>query len=176
MLEAREVLLRRRFEAAIEDLTLARRGLDEPSVAGDERLATRRLGEATARCGGETGEIATAFRGIRGELANNGLLTPELETRLVGQIAAPLVAVVEGPLAALAEGCRGAAAGELEPADLAARADAALAALRAVLARMLELESFTEVVERLRGVIETQERIRRDTLERQRQRARELLE
>jgi hypothetical protein len=31
-------------------------------------------------------------------------------------------------------------------------------------------------VERLRGVIETQERIRRDTLERQRQRARELLE
>lgn len=109
-------------------------------------------------------------------MANNGLLTPELETRLVGQIAAPLVAVVEGPLAALAEGCRGAAASELEPADLAARADAALAALRAVLARMLELESFTEVVERLRGVIETQERIRRDTLERQRQRARELLE
>jgi hypothetical protein len=41
---------------------------------------------------------------------------------------------------------------------------------------MLELESFTEVVERLRGVIETQERIRRDTLERQRERARELLE
>jgi hypothetical protein len=41
---------------------------------------------------------------------------------------------------------------------------------------MLELESFNEVVERLRGVIEAQERIRRDTLERQRQRARELLE
>jgi hypothetical protein len=175
MLEAREVLLRRRFEAAIEDLTLARRGLDDPATAGDERLAPGRLGEATARCRGETGEIAAAFRGIRGELANNGLLTPELETRLVGQIAAPLVAVAEGPLAALAEGCRG-AAGEPDPAELAARADAALAALRAVLARMLELESFTEVVERLRGVIETQERIRRDTLERQRQRARELLE
>jgi hypothetical protein len=59
---------------------------------------------------------------------------------------------------------------------LAARADEALAALRAVLARMLELESFNEVVERLRGVIEAQEKIRRDTLERQRQRARELLE
>jgi hypothetical protein len=41
---------------------------------------------------------------------------------------------------------------------------------------MLELESFNEVVERLRGVIEAQEKIRRDTLERQRQRARELLE
>jgi hypothetical protein len=175
ILEAREVLLRRRFEAAIEDLTLARRGLDEPSPDSD-RLAAGRLGEATARCGGETGEIAAAFRGIHGELTNNGLVTPELETRLIGQIATPLVAVVEGPLAALAEGCRGAAAGELEPADLNARADAALAALRAVLARMLELESFNEVVERLRGVIETQERIRRDTLERQRQRARELLE
>ncbi|MFM7136476.1 MAG: hypothetical protein ACKO1M_05320 [Planctomycetota bacterium] len=134
------------------------------------------MGEATARTAGETGEIATAFRGIRGELANNGLLTPELQTRLVEQIAEPLAAVAAGPLAALAEGCRGAARDDVTTADLAARADEALAALRTVLARMLELESFNEVVERLRGVIEAQERIRRDTLERQRQRARELLE
>jgi hypothetical protein len=175
LLEAREVLLRRRFEAAIEDLTLARRGLDEPSPDSD-RLAAGRLGEATARCGGETGEIAAAFRGIHGELTNNGLVTPELETRLLGQIATPLVAVLDGPLAALAADCRNAAAGEVTPASLVPRADAALAALRGVLARMLELESFNEVVERLRAVIETQERIRRDTLERQRQRARELLE
>jgi hypothetical protein len=41
---------------------------------------------------------------------------------------------------------------------------------------MLELESFNEVVEKLRGIVETQEAIRRDTLKRQRQRARELLE
>jgi len=59
---------------------------------------------------------------------------------------------------------------------LALRDPAAIAALEAVLGRMLELESFNEVLEQLRGVIEAQERIRRDTLKRQRQRARELLE
>jgi hypothetical protein len=176
MLEAREVLLRRRFEAAIEDLAAARRGLDQATGDDGGPRAAGRLGEATARAGGETGEIATAFRGIHGEFANNALLTPELQTRLVDQIAEPLAAVATGPLAALAEDCRGAARGDVPLADLVTRADEALAALRAVLARMLELESFNEVVERLRGMIEAQERIRRDTLERQRQRARELLE
>jgi hypothetical protein len=176
MLEAREVLLRRRLEASIEDLTTARRGLDQATGDDGGPRAAARLGEATARAAGETGEIAAAFRGIHGEFANNGLLTPELQTRLVEQIAEPLVAVGAGPLAALAESCREAARGDVAAADLAARADAALAALRSVLARMLELESFNEVVERLRGVIEAQERLRRDTLERQRQRARELLE
>jgi hypothetical protein len=179
MLEAREVLLRRRLEASIEDLTAARGGLDGATGAtgadGGPRAADR-LAEATARTAGETAEIATTFRGIRGELDNNGLLTPELQTRIIDQIAEPLTAVGAGPLAALADACRGAARGEVATSALAARADEALAALRAVLARMLELESFNEVVERLRGVIEAQEKIRRDTLERQRQRARELLE
>ena len=176
MLEAREVLLRRRLEASIEDLATARGGLDGATGANGGPRAADRLAEATARTAGETAEIATTFRGIRGELDNNGLLTPELQTRIIDQIAEPLAAVGAGPLAALADGCRGAARGELATSALAARADEALAALRAVLARMLELESFNEVVERLRGVIEAQEKIRRDTLERQRQRARELLE
>ena len=176
MLEAREVLLRRRLEASIEDLVAARRGLDEPRAPEATAQAAGRLGEATARTAGEAGEIAAAFRGIRGELVNNALLTPELQTRLIDQIATPLGAVATGPLADVATACRGAARGEVPPTEVAERADAALAALRAVLARMLELESFNEVVERLRSVIEAQERLRRDTLERQRQRARELLE
>jgi outer membrane murein-binding lipoprotein Lpp len=175
MLEAREVLLRRRFEAAIEDLARARRRLDDPGEDGTQR-AVGGLAEAATRAGGEAGEIAAAFRGIRDELANNALLTPELETRLVIQIAEPLAAAVAGPLATLAEACRADDAGEPLPADLEPPADAAIAALEAVLGRMLELESFNEVLEQLRGVIEAQERIRRDTLKRQRQRARELLE
>jgi hypothetical protein len=48
--------------------------------------------------------------------------------------------------------------------------------MRAVLARMMELESFNELIERLRGVIRTQEEIRTETLRRQKQRAREALE
>lgn len=176
MLEAREVLLRRRLEASIEDLATARGGLEATTGEDGGPRAADRLAEATARTAGETAEIATTFRGIRGELDNNGLLTPELQTRIIDQIAEPLAAVGAGPLAALADASRGAARGDLATSALAARADEALAALRAVLARMLELESFNEVVERLRGVIEAQEKIRRDTLERQRQRARELLE
>jgi hypothetical protein len=181
MLEAREVLLRRRFEAAIEDLSQSARMASDR----DRDASARRLGEATARSIGETGEIAAAFRGIRDELANNGLVTPELETRLIAQIADPLVAATAGPLQQLAAACRAAAAADsgagsgdaaTPAADLAQRADAAVAALRAILARMLELESFNEVVDKLRGVIDAQERLRRDTLEQQRKRARELLE
>ncbi|MFM8413224.1 MAG: hypothetical protein ACKOCX_00705 [Planctomycetota bacterium] len=174
MLEAREVLLRRRFEAAIDDLAQARRGLDAP--ADDAAAAAGRLAEATARAVGETGEIAAAFRDIRAELANNDLLTAALETRLVTEIADPLAAAATGPLASLAAACRVAAADTATAGDLPPRADAALAALRAVLARMLELESFNDVVDKLRGVLDAQERLRRDTLERQRKQARELLE
>lgn len=177
MLEAREVLLRRRFEAVIDDLAQARRVLDDPTPVAD--TAAGRLGEATTRAIGETGEIAAAFRGVRDESANNGLLTPAIEARLVGEIAGPLAAAAAGPLTTLASACRAPAAdGSADGAtdSLAARADAALQALRAVLARMLELESFNEVVEKLRGVIEAQEGLRRDTLEQQRRRARELLE
>ncbi len=176
--EAREILLRRRFEAAIEDLAQARRGLGEEPLAAAEAfgLAAGRLAEAAARASGEVGEIAAAFRGIRNELQHNGLLTSELEARLVTQVADPLAGLAASGLEGLSPACRAAAAGELSPADLVGRADTALAALRAVLARMLELESFNEVIEKLRGVIRTQEQIRADTLERQRQRAREALE
>ncbi|MFM7137283.1 MAG: hypothetical protein ACKO1M_09490, partial [Planctomycetota bacterium] len=59
MLEAREVLLRRRLEASLEDLTTARRGLDQATGAEAGPRAAARLGEATARTAGETGEIAT---------------------------------------------------------------------------------------------------------------------
>lgn len=51
-----------------------------------------------------------------------------------------------------------------------------MTALKAILARLLELESFNEVVEKLRSLIRTQEQIRADTLEQQRKRAREALE
>ena len=170
MLEAREIVLRRRYEAAIEDLAQGRERLTRdgnPDAAG-------RFAEAVARATGETGEIAAAFREIRLEFANNALLTPELETRLVAQIADPLTAIATGDLPGLAAACRAAPATAIEP--LGRRADEVLARMRAVLARMMELESFNELIERLRGVIRTQEEIRTETLRRQKQRAREALE
>jgi hypothetical protein len=140
------------------------------------KQAAGRLGEAATRGVGEVGEIAAAFRSIRNEFDANGLLTAELETRLVDQVAAPLAALAQNGLSGLAPACRAATAGELEKSTLVAKADAAINALKAILARLLELESFNEVVEKLRAIIRTQEQIRTDTLEQQRKRARKALE
>ena len=173
MLEAREVLLRRRLEAVIDDLTKARDLAATESGSGGAAGAAGRCGDAASRAAGETGEIAVEFRGIHQELVNNGLATADLETRLVGQIADPLAAIVARELAAAVNACRVASA---DRRDMIAAIDAAVAGLRGVLARMLELESVNELIERLRGVIRLQEQIRDDTLERQRRRGREALE
>jgi len=176
MLEAREVLLRRRYQAAIDDLAQARERLVAP--AGPGRTGDGDHGsEATARATGEAREIAAAFRGIHRELANNQLLSTDVEARLLGPSAAPLEALAEEDLAGLARACRAAAADPAAGgAALTRRMDAVLARMRAILERMLELESLNEVIERLRGVIRVQEEIRSDTLERQKRRGREALE
>jgi len=177
LLEAREVILRRRFESVIGDLTQARERL----AAAPDIAETGRLGEAAARAAGETEEIAGTFRDIRLELDNNSLLSPELDMRLVAQIAAPLEGIALRDLPGLANACRRAAepgnGGAAMPADrLVRQAEEVLARMRAVLDMMMELESFNEVVERLRGVIRAQEQLRSETLERQKKRAREALE
>jgi hypothetical protein len=178
MLEAREIILRRRYESCVADLTQARDGFAAPErpaegdAAGDRGDDAARLGDATARAAGEAAELAEAFRGIRLEFDNNQLITPELEARLIAQIADPLSALAKQDLPALAVACR-AGTGRQE---LVRRADEVLARMRAVLDKMMELESFNEVVELLRGMIRTQEQIRAETLEQQKRRAREALE
>jgi hypothetical protein len=182
LVEAREVLLRRRLEGVIDELVKTRNAAaaDDPRPAdggeASEDHTARRCGEAAARAAGETAEIAAEFRGIHRELFNNALVTPDVEARLLGQIAGPLTAIVTEELAAaisLGRPAGGAAGGRQA---VVAALDAAVAKLRAVLDRMLELESINEVIERLRGVIRVQEQIRDDTLERQRRRGREALE
>jgi hypothetical protein len=176
MLEARELLLRRRFESVVNDLGVARDTLASAADPVPERLA-----QAAARAAGETGEIAEAFRMIRMEFENNGLLSPELEMRLSVQIAAPLAEIAKGDLPDLAARARrdeeGDSAGLAARRErLVARTDAVLARMRAVLARMMELETFNEVVELLREAISSQESIREETRRIQRERAREALE
>jgi hypothetical protein len=177
MLEAREIILRRRFESSVGDLAQARDRLaaptDGPPGAEDpDRDGVARLAEAAARAAGETGEIATAFRLIRAELENNRLLSAELANRLVDQIADPLAKIAADDLPALVAACR------LRPPaqEVVRRVDAVLARMRAILDKMMELESFNEVVDALRGLIRTQEEIRAETLRKQKQRAREALQ
>lgn len=175
LVEAREVLLRRRIETVIDDLAKARDRVagDAPPERGAAALAW--CEETVARAGGETAEIAGEFRGIHRELVNNGLASPDLEARLLGQIAGPLAVIATEDLAAVRRLCRAAPAA-VNPPAVAAAIEAAVVRLRAVVERMLELESVNEVIERLRGVIRLQEEVRSDTLDRQRRRGREALE
>jgi hypothetical protein len=174
MLEAREIILRRRFESTVADLVQSRDRLAAPAVPADEAAGddAARLLEAATRAAGETAEIAAAFRSIRDELAHNALLSAELENRLVVQIAEPLGRIAAADLPGVAATCRRRAPRD----EIVQAADAVLARMRAVLDRMMELESFNEVVDQLRGLIRTQEEIRAETLRRQKQRAREALE
>lgn len=184
LVEAREVLLRRRVEAVIDDLVKARDRVAadrsgqvdaaDPAAGAPDPL--RRCGEAAARAAGELAEIAGEFRGIHRELDNNKLATPDVEDRLLRQIASPLAAIAAEELAVAGQRCRMAPGDASARPAVAAAIDAAVARLRAVLDRMLEQESVNEVIERLRGVIRLQEEIRADTLERQRRRGREALE
>lgn len=173
MLEARELLLRRRFESVLANLTEARDTLE----TADQPLPAR-LGQAAARAAGETGEIAEGFSAIHLEFDNNGLLTAELDTRLLSQIAMPLAALAAEDLPALVAQTRTPLAADdvAGRGQLVARADAVLRQMRAVLDRMMELETFNEVVDLLRSTISAQEEIRQETRDIQKERARALLE
>ena len=173
MLEARELLLRRRFESVLANLTEARDTLE----AADQPLPAR-LGQAAARAAGETGEIAEGFSAIHLEFDNNGLLTAELDTRLLSQIAVPLASLAADDLPALVAQTRTPLAADdlAGRRQLVARADAVLRQMRSVLDRMMELETFNEVVDLLRSTISAQEEIRQETRDIQKERARALLE
>ena len=83
-----------------------------------------------------------------------------------------------GPIDRLSVACRPAAAATgatPDPARLIALTDECLAQLRAVLDKMIELETFNEVVDSLRTMIEQQEAIRRETDQQRKQRARDAL-
>lgn len=173
MLEARELVLRRRFENVLEEMSTAR---ETVARATDGPTGATRLAEAASRAAGETGEIATGFLMIRREFDNNRMLTPELDTRLFAQIASPLEEIAIADLPGLQASCRRAAASAGPRDGLVQQVDAIILRMRAVLDRMMELENFNEVVELLRSAIRTQEEIRSETLRKQKERARALLE
>jgi len=173
MLEARELLLRRRFESVLANLTEAR-----DSFESAEKPLAARLGQAAARAGGETGEIAEAFAMIHLEFDNNSLLTAELDTRLLSQIAMPLADLAEKDLPALVAKTRVPMTADDTAGrqQLVTQTDLVLTKLRAVLDRMMELETFNEVVDLLRSAISAQEEIRQETRDTEKERARALLE
>jgi hypothetical protein len=153
-----------------------RRERDLARISGSRQSATQLAFETTG--------VAEGFDDILAELVNNRVDTEELTERLSQGIAEPLKAI-GGEMLPRFEKRLGAlqtrmAAESPESAESLARsradAEEIADAMKAVLDRMLELESYNELVELLRGIVADQDALREDTLRRQRDRVRDLLE
>jgi hypothetical protein len=139
-------------------------------------LRVARALDNSDRSAHETQTVAEAFDDIREEMTNNRVDTPELQGRLKDQIAEPLKHIsgeMFPELRKRLEQLRRVADDPKEgPAQLKtslAQADAILLEMKQVLDKMLELETFNEVVDTLRDIITTQEKINQETLKRQKE-------
>jgi hypothetical protein len=161
----------------------------ESSPAATSReLARRRLRVAgslqnVTQSADEVSGIAEAFDDLGDQLTNNRIDNPDLKSRLREQIALPLHRIADERMPELAAQLK---LLEQQVADAAAAkpqlqksiefADQLLVEMRQVLDRMLELETYNEVVALLRGIITDQDEISRQTKERQKERLRDLFE
>ncbi len=214
MLEARELMLRRRFETIVEELTDTRNMLASIETGGapnakapgsqggrepgDEAerseggasatgssatLQVERVLQNSQRSAHETLQVALAFDDIRDEMINNRVDTEELKTRLKEGVADPLKRIVAERFARLEETLKQlsgrladtTAAPGVQAAALA-EMDGILVEMRQVLDKMLELETFNEVLDMLRQIIDAQEKVSTETKQKQKQKLRDLVE
>lgn len=200
-LEARELGLRRRFEQVITELTDTRdellRAAAEPAPPASDNapqtdangkikteeglsvslrtLIAQRALQQSQKSAQELLGIAGSFADIRTELINNRVDTEERKARLKEQIADPLSQIVQqrfpsfdGRLKALE-----ATPNDAQVAQLAIdEATELLLDLDTVLQRMLDLETYNELVELVRSLIQEQEQLQSET---KKQQAAELL-
>ncbi len=151
-------------------------------------LARRRLRVAgslqnVVQSADEVKGVAEAFDDLGEELTNNRIDNPDLKNRLGEQIAKPLHLIVDQRMPALVAQLKlieghledpAATAPELKKAI--AQADEILVSMKQVLDKMLELETYNEVVSLLRGIITDQDEINRRTKERQKEKLKGILE
>jgi hypothetical protein len=203
LLERRELGLRQRFEAIYEKMVGVRDLIDRidlaaPAGEADDTSEPESPAELRARdlarLGGsrqnalqlaaETTGVADGFDDILAELVNNRVDTEELKQRLEQSISEPLKEIggellpaLEERLAALQTLLAANSTEAAQPLAAAqAEAQAIVDAMQAVLDRMLELESYNELVELLRGIVSDQAELRAETLRQQRAERRELFE
>ncbi len=210
MLEARELVLRRRFETIIEEFTDTRNLLASlplesskkpdkappavPKEPGDTEVGEKldeaartvqleRVTQNSQRSAHESLEVALAFDELREEMINNRVDTEELKTRLKDGVADPLKQIVEtsfvefqAQLKQLAGQLADPTAAATTRAKTLVQADAILVQMKQVLDKMLELETFNEVLDALRQIIDAQEKLNGETKQKQRQKLRDLTE
>jgi hypothetical protein len=147
------------------------------------RLRVMSLMQSVTQLAYETLGVADGFEGIVLELVNNRVDTRELTGRLRQQIAIPLQSIGGQQMPVLETHLQRLQAAFNQPSfplpllrEARKQTDAVLVAMKEVLDRMLELESYNELVELLRGILAEQQRLSDETKARQRTRLRGLLE
>ena len=199
LLEKRELALRQRFEAIYEKMIISKELLHkiEASQKSDQenndinperglennRLRISGVLQTTTQLAFETLGVADGFQEIVEELQNNRVDTEELEQRLVKGIAEPLSEIgaemmpqLEQRLSTLQTSMK---SGQLNQEPLTAtilQAEKVTDAMKEVLDRMLELESYNELVELLRTIVKEQQQLQEKTKKERRAKLRRLLD
>ncbi len=206
LLERRELSLRQRYEAIFEKMTDTRNLLarvefgNEPKdgQTGDsednepespERVQARRQLRVTGaqqnvvQSRDEVAGIAAGFDDLGEELTNNRIDNTDLKNRLREQIAVPMHRIAKelmpellAQVKLLQENVKDPAKGQPELVKSLAMTDTVLVEMKKILDRMLELETYNEVVNLLRDIIRDQDEINRETKERQKERLRSLFD
>lgn len=196
LLEKRELSLRQRFESIFEKMEATRELLGRIEIGAydqmpqDEavhsiqrdRLRVGGCGQNAAQLSHETLSVAEGFEGIVTELVNNRIDTEELKERLSANIAEPLRQISEDLLPGFEETSKlleATFATKSDQQELYRRAilesDEIVDSMKRVLDRMLELESYNELVALLRKIVDEQKQLQEQTKEERRERLRNIL-
>jgi hypothetical protein len=189
MTDTRNLLGRVDFaEVASADAEEGAPAEESPAAAEARALSRRRLRVAgslqnVTQSAHEVLGVAEGFEDIVAQLENNRVDNADLKSRLQEQIAQPLRQMGEVRMTELESQLQ---LVEAQIADAAAAAPALAAAIRTadqilidmqyILERMLELESYNEVVALLRGIIRDQQDLNERTKQRQAERLQDLLD
>lgn len=173
---------------------------ESESEAGPERerqilrLRTQQIGLQATKTGEELEGIATSLDDLLEEMANNRIDSVDRSERIGGGVRDPLRSIVAGDLAKLKRQiaeieasvagqpdtmANGGQAGESASANAdpaVQTAEDVLLQLTAVLEKMLDLESFNEVLDMVRELIESQDGLIDETKKEQKRRVLDLFE
>lgn len=199
LLERRELALRARLEQTIDEtrnlrdtLALLRRGFDDQREADPteqtrqqqvRRLRIQQSGLQAGKTAEELTGIATSLDDLLREMVNNRVDSIDRRERIGSGVRDPLRSIVEDPLAQLRDQIVDIERLVAKPAEAQNKtamaidtAEDVLLQLTAVLDRMLDLESYNEILDMVRELIDDQEKLLKETKSEQKKRLLELFE
>lgn len=189
VLQSRDSLSRLRASFKEEPVEDANASADEDEATAKQNLADLRerwanwASQKSDQTVVEVEGVALAFEDIREELTNNRVDTPERKSRLDEQIIVPLRAIAtdlfpefDNSLSQLQAALASADnSSEQQSIQVVENADNIIVAMDAILAKMLELEDYAEIVNIVRQIIEQQEKLIEKTKEEQKANVLDLL-